>query len=99
MKAMLVAGLLDEVAGLRARGFKDWAPLSSVGYREAGVYLDGGMQEPGELENAILTSTMQLAKRQMTWFKRDPEIQWFDAVREPDRARDAILEIFRSWKS
>jgi tRNA dimethylallyltransferase len=77
-RQMLKNGLIDEVKALREKGFKMWAPLSSVGYRETQDYLDGRLKLE-DLEPLIITSTMQLAKRQMTWFKRDLSIRWFDS--------------------
>jgi tRNA dimethylallyltransferase len=50
-----------------------------VGYKEVGHYLDG-FGTIKDLEEKIITSTMQLAKRQVTWFKRDPEIKWIETV-------------------
>jgi tRNA dimethylallyltransferase len=82
---MLKAGLIDEVENLRTQGFKDWAPLASVGYREVQQFLDGAISRVN-LNDAIITSTMQLAKRQMTWFKRDPEIHWFSVEENLDDA-------------
>lgn len=81
-RAMLARGLIREVESLRAslkdQGLKDWAPLRSVGYNEVQKFLDGQLRRD-ELEPAIVTSTMQLAKRQMTWFKRDTQIEWFES--------------------
>ena len=87
-RAMIELGFIEEVRNLRERGFGDWAPLKSVGYREVQDFLDGSISEK-ELEAAIVTSTMQLAKKQMTWFKRDASIQWFDALKEWERAIEA----------
>lgn len=79
-RRMLASGLISEVENLRAQiralGLADWAPLRSVGYNEVQDFLDGKLRRES-LEEQIITSTMQLAKRQMTWFKRDPETQWF----------------------
>lgn len=74
---MLEAGLIEEVQALVQKGFGSWAPLQSVGYKETLGFLKGELGR-NELAPAITQSTMQLAKKQMTWFKRDPEIQWFD---------------------
>jgi tRNA dimethylallyltransferase len=74
-RKMLENGLVEEVRGLRAQGLHSWSPLQSVGYKEVGAYLDGTLSQ-ADLEPAIVTSTMQLAKRQMTWFKRDVSIEW-----------------------
>jgi tRNA dimethylallyltransferase len=90
---MLKRGLIDEVTKLRAAGLGDWGPLKSVGYREVQDFLDGRIRFD-ELEQVIVTSTMQLAKRQMTWFKRDPEIAWFDS----DAGwREALLQAQEAW--
>lgn len=73
---MLAAGLVQEVKALRALGLESWAPMSSVGYKEALEFLDQGLSVQ-ELREKIVISTHQLAKRQMTWFKRDHDIRWF----------------------
>jgi tRNA dimethylallyltransferase len=84
-RAMIKCGLIEEVEALRAEGFKNWAPLQSVGYKEVQDYLDGSLKRD-ELEPKIITSTMQLAKRQMTWFKRDASINWFDSEKDAQAA-------------
>jgi tRNA dimethylallyltransferase len=81
VQAMRTAGLEQEVADLVKDGFSDWGPMSSVGYKETLQYLKDQVSATQWLEN-IETSTMQLAKKQMTWFKRDPSIFWFDAQLE-----------------
>lgn len=86
-RRMIEAGLIDEVEGLRAKSLSQWAPLQSVGYKETQSFLDGKLSR-AELEPLIVTSTMQLAKRQMTWFKRDPSIQWFDAENQLGKAAE-----------
>ncbi|HVK61369.1 MAG TPA: tRNA (adenosine(37)-N6)-dimethylallyltransferase MiaA [Bdellovibrionales bacterium] len=78
VRLMMTAGFIEEVESLRARGLASWSPLSSVGYKEVQAFLEGSLPK-NQLEDAIVTSTMQLAKRQMTWFRRDPEVTWFDA--------------------
>lgn len=93
-QTMLRAGLLDEVQELREQGLKDWGPLNSVGYREAQEYLDGLLKRE-DLESAIVTSTMQLAKRQMTWFKRDPEIRWFNVETGFKVALQEVMRLFQ----
>lgn len=93
-KRMLADGLIDEVRELRGRiramGLEDWAPLRSVGYSEVQDFLSG-LRSREDLEAAIVTSTMQLAKRQMTWFKRDPATAWFDIGKGADIATEGLL--------
>lgn len=92
---MLKDGLLDEVQSLRARGLAAWSPLLSVGYKEAQEYLEGRLTKE-ELPSAIVTSTMQLAKRQMTWFKRDPSIRWFDSEKGWEEPLAWVRETFQT---
>lgn len=74
-ESMLREGLIDEVRALVERGFGDTKALSSVGYKECLQFLNGQISREA-LPEAIITSTMQLAKRQSTWFNRDKEISW-----------------------
>lgn len=78
VRRMLDRGLIEEVRALRARGLGAWAPMASVGYKETQDHLDGQLSRAA-LEDAIVTHTMQLAKRQMTWFRRDSGVTWFRA--------------------
>jgi tRNA dimethylallyltransferase len=78
-------GLLDEVRALLDAGHDPRrAPLTSHGYGEAARYLAGEWS----LDEAIAVTarrTRQYAKRQRTWFRRDPRIAWLEAG---DRAAD-----------
>ena len=76
---MFQQGLLDEVKSLVERGYADSRPFTSVGYFECKEYLAGRLSRD-ILEEAIVTSTMRLAKKQMTWFRRDHEITWQDGL-------------------
>jgi tRNA dimethylallyltransferase len=72
---MLDRGLIDEVRQLLQQGLGDWPALQSVGYKECVQFLKGEWTRE-ELDGRIVEKTMQLAKKQRTWFKRDTEIQW-----------------------
>jgi len=52
--------------------------LNTVGYKELFAYFDGVLSLAEAIEK-IKTNTRRYAKRQLTWFNRDPEIQWFPA--------------------
>jgi tRNA dimethylallyltransferase len=70
-------GLLEEVRGLVKRGFDlDLKPLRSVGYRQMGQVLRGTQSMDDAVEE-MKQETRRLAKRQLTWFRRDEEICWF----------------------
>lgn len=74
---MLDAGLVEEVRELRARG--DLHPhlpaIRAVGYRQVWRYLDGHCTLEEAQEKAV-AATRQLAKRQLTWLRKWPDIEW-----------------------
>jgi len=76
---MMRSGLLDEVIELRARG--DLTPrhpaIRAVGYRQIWAHLDGECTLNEAKEHAI-TATRHLAKRQMTWLRAEPGIEYVD---------------------
>jgi len=91
-RAMLERGLLDEVRGLLERGYgPDLRPLRAIGYREAVAVVRGEMTSD-EAEVAIVTATMQLAKRQMTWFRHQADVTWFEEPAAASRAALAWLD-------
>lgn len=73
---MLEEGLIDEVKGLKERGFtKDMVSMQGLGYKEILDYLDGNLT----LEEAVYIlkrDTRHFAKRQLTWFRREPDVSW-----------------------
>ncbi|RFS26239.1 tRNA (adenosine(37)-N6)-dimethylallyltransferase MiaA [Chitinophaga silvatica] len=85
---MMEAGLQDEVKAVLP--YREHNALRTVGYQEIFQYLDGNCS----LEQAVTdikTHTRQYAKRQLTWFRRDPDITWFDS-----RDHDQILSFIQS---
>jgi tRNA dimethylallyltransferase len=92
---MISEGFVKEVESLLAEGLEDWAPIKSVGYKEVVAYLKGEIPWTS-LEDRIVTSTMQLIKKQMTWFKRDEEIHWFD-LSEQEVALNVVNDYIRNY--
>jgi len=73
---MLAAGLQDEVASLLARGYAhDLKSMQSIGYRHM-LDLIRGKLSLEEAARTLKRDTRRYAKRQMTWFRADPEIIW-----------------------
>ena len=77
---MLEQGFLDEVKALHAREdlHSDLPAIRAVGYRQAWDYLEGKLDKDEMKERAVI-ATRQLAKRQMTWMRSEPNITKFDA--------------------
>jgi len=68
---MFERGLVKETARLVDRGFRESAPMRSVGYRQALAVLDGEMTEE-QAERETFLESRRYAKRQRTWFRREP---------------------------
>ncbi|WP_444932370.1 tRNA (adenosine(37)-N6)-dimethylallyltransferase MiaA [Microbulbifer sp. SSSA002] len=74
-RQMLTAGFIDEVQGLRERGdlHEDLPAIRAVGYRQVWQYLQGQTDYDGMVAAGI-AATRQLAKRQLTWLRRWPDL-------------------------
>lgn len=88
VRAMLDAGVLEETRALVARGIDPRLPsMSAHGYVHWAAHLRGEI----DLETAIALTSRDVraySRRQMTWFRRDPDIRWFDPT-----ASDPLEEI------
>jgi tRNA dimethylallyltransferase len=93
-REQFAAGLIDEARSLRERFDPGLPPFSAIGYREAWSVLDG----KATIDEAIATDAQRnaaFAKRQRTWFRAEPEIEWLDAE-DPAATLDTTLERARS---
>lgn len=87
------AGLIDEARALRQRWDPALPAFSAIGYREAWAVLDGELS----LEQAIeldARRNQQFARRQATWFRSEPGIEWLDSAADPlPRALEAARQL------
>lgn len=79
--SMVRNGLVDEVQSLTP--YQSLNALQTVGYKELFEYFNGNITLQKAIEK-IKISTRQYAKRQMTWFKKDTIVQWFDDSKKID---------------
>ena len=85
VEQMWAAGLLDEVRTLAARGLRAGVTARrTLGYRQALAQLDGELTE-AEAKEQTAAGTRRLARKQLSWFRRDPRIRWLPAE-QPDLA-------------
>ena len=86
---MLEAGLVEEVRALLERGFRSSLTAArAIAYPEIVAYLDGDLSLD-EARETIARNTRRYARRQMSWFRADPRIRWFDAE-DTERAAGEI---------
>jgi tRNA dimethylallyltransferase len=87
---MLAAGLEQEVKQLAAEYGWEAEPMKGIGYREWREYFEGS-QSLEQTRQRIISATKNLAKRQRTWFKRSPDIQWFSSAEAAYSALKTVL--------
>ncbi|MDU2066123.1 MAG: tRNA (adenosine(37)-N6)-dimethylallyltransferase MiaA [Sporomusaceae bacterium] len=80
--AMLEAGWVEEVRQLLQQGLpRECQALQAIGYKEVIAYLDGALSYE-EMVRQIQQTTRHFAKRQLTWYRKMPYIEWFDPTKQ-----------------
>lgn len=90
-RTMVANGWIAEVEFLREKYGPDLPLLATLGYAELAAFLEGRTNQETGIEQ-IVTRTRQFAKRQLTWFRAEPEIHWFD-FSIPEEQRWSQVEI------
>jgi tRNA dimethylallyltransferase len=88
------AGWPAEVRGLIEAGYGETRAMGSVGYAEVAAYLAHRFTAEEALEKAR-RRTRNYAKRQLTWFRGNPAVQWLDLL-EPDSS-DRMTSLLEKW--
>lgn len=97
VELMVAQGWLEEVRRLLGRYSPEIKPLQALGYRHLVGVVEGRLT----LEEAVeltKTETRRYAKRQLTWFKADPEVRWF-APDQGEKIFSLVREFFRRENS
>ena len=91
LQSMFERGWLSEVKELLARGIPPTAkPFGFIGYRELRAHLAGELSWP-EAVQAIERATRHYAKRQITWFRKEPGVHWFQGFGDDPEISAAVL--------
>ena len=88
---MIEAGLIDEVKLLVQH--RNENALQTVGYSEIFEFLDGNLERSKAID-LIKQHSRNYAKKQLTWFRKDSEINWFS----PDQTQDILYFIQNQLK-
>jgi len=94
---MIASGLVEEVRGLLERGYgEDLVAMKGLGYAQMALFVRGeiGLEEA---VRRLKRDTRRFAKRQLTWFRADPAIEWVE-VAEVGGATGAAAFIKRRWE-
>ena len=94
--SMLEAGWLQETRDLLAKGYAERAVAKrALGYRWLISHLNGEMTLDEALE-MIRRDTRRYAKRQMTWFRKEPDVNWIDAEAHGPDVWERVLPLLHS---
>ena len=90
VQAMLAAGFVDEVRALRAAGYgAGLKPMQALGYRQLGAVVDG-TTSLGDATTETVRATHAYARRQRTWFKKEPAAARFPTLPSVETALEVI---------
>jgi tRNA dimethylallyltransferase len=91
---MFESGLVEETEALLKKYGAATRPLASLGYKQAGQFLSGAITR----EQAVLGAQQghrNYAKRQMTWFRREPEVRWLRGFGDDGQIQEEALDLVR----
>jgi len=92
---MIDRGWLQEVRELVAKGIPASAkPFSFIGYKELRAHLEGRIELPKAVAS-IQQATRRYAKRQLTWFRKEQDVRWFEGFGDDAKTMQAVLQHLR----
>jgi tRNA dimethylallyltransferase len=93
VRGMLASGWLDEVRRLIAEGVpREAKPFQFIGYAELREHLEGRISLPGAVES-IQQATRRYAKRQLTWFRKEPGVHWLSGFGDDVAIQEEALQL------
>jgi tRNA dimethylallyltransferase len=95
---MFLHGLIEETRLLRERYGNSARPLGSLGYKQAAQFLAGELSR----EQAIAAAQQghrNYAKRQMTWFRREPDVHWLHGFGSDQQVKQDALSLIQRCRN
>jgi tRNA dimethylallyltransferase len=89
---MFETGLVEETRGLIAKYDDSARPLRSLGYKQAVQLIRGDLNSQTAVQ-AAQQAHRNYAKRQMTWFRREPDVVWFQGLGDDPGIRRRVLDL------
>lgn len=89
---MMEAGLLEEARALHAEGVRDCQSVQAIGYKEIYRFIDGRVSYEDAV-NELKQNSRRYAKRQLTWFRHQMEMDWFDMTNDREEKIQTILQV------
>jgi len=92
VQKMFEAGLIEETEQLSEKYGEAALPLSSIGYKQVVQLLKGELDREGAIR-AVQQAHRNYAKRQMTWFRREPEVKWISGFGDEPAVVEAAARL------
>ena len=97
VRQMFTAGLVQEVRELLRKGIPSSAkPFEAIGYRHVIAHIDSCITNE-ETIRIIQRDTRRYAKRQMTWFRKQPDVTWFDGPGDSDEIKNMAHQFVKPF--
>ncbi len=97
VRQMFTAGLVQEVRELLRKGIPSSAkPFEAIGYRHVIAHIDSCITNE-ETIRIIQRDTRRYAKRQMTWFRKQPDVTWFDGPGDSDEIKNMVHQFVKPF--
>lgn len=99
VESMFARGVVEETASLLARGYRrDSGAMKGLGYQQISGYLSG-QYDRAEALRLLQRDTRHFAKRQLTWFRKEPGLQWWSLSEQdsPEDVAGRLLETVQSF--
>ena len=97
VRQMFTAGLVQEVRELLRKGIPSSAkPFEAIGYRHVIAHIDSCITNE-ETIRIIQRDTRRYAKRQMTWFRKLPDVTWFDGPGDSDEIKNMVHQFVKPF--
>ena len=97
VRQMFTAGLVQEVRELLRKGIPSSAkPFEAIGYRHVIAHIDSCITNE-ETIRIIQRDTRRYAKRQMTWFRKQPDVTWFDGPGNSDEIKNMVHQFVKPF--
>ncbi len=91
---MVDNGFIEEVNGLKNKGYNtNIKAMKSIGYKELNSFLTGNIEKDEAIE-LIKQNTRRYAKRQMTWLRKEKEINWYNSSEDIELIEDKFNNFF-----
>lgn len=97
-RAMFESGLVEETAGLLKKYGTAARPLNSLGYKQAVQFLEGTITR-GKAVELAQQAHRNYAKRQMTWFRREPDVTWLRGFGDDSAVQTQAVRLIERSRS